>query len=300
MSTSSTLDDYATRILRVLEHVQTHLDAPLTPATLAGVACFSPFHFQRVFRALVGESVMGHVRRLRLERAAWKLKFGDQPVTRIALDSGYEAHEAFTRAFSACFGCPPSRFRAQHRRIDYPEAPSRVHYDAAGRVRSFVPLALDSAAIEVRIRARPEQTVAFVHHQGPYDQVGGAWDHLMAWVAREGLFAPGMEMLGLCHDDPGITPAEQLRYDACVTVDVDFEPGGRIGRRQLAGGEFAMVRHSGPYENLGETYDLLIGHWLPASGRRPAGPPCTEQYFNNPEDTPPEELSTDVYLRLRS
>ena len=58
------------RILRVLVHIQTHLDENLALDDLARVAHFSPFHFHRVFRGMMGESVKEHVRRLRLERAA--------------------------------------------------------------------------------------------------------------------------------------------------------------------------------------------------------------------------------------
>ena len=66
----TTSEHYTARILKVMEHVQRHLDDALTPTDLARVAHFSPFHFQRIFRGMVGETVMGHVRRLRLERAA--------------------------------------------------------------------------------------------------------------------------------------------------------------------------------------------------------------------------------------
>ncbi len=304
MSSRATVDDYASRIRRVLEHVQAHLDHAMTPADLAEVACFSPFHFQRIFRAMVGESVMGHIRRLRLEQAAWKLKFGDDSVTVLALDAGYEAHEAFTRAFGTRFGCSPSEFRARHRSIagladHFPPAPSGVHFEPRAAPLAFEPRPLDAAGLEVEIRERPSQQVACVRHVGPYDEVGEAWDELTAWLAEEGLFAPGVEMLGLCHDDPGITPRDRLRYDACATLDADFEPRGNVRCGQILGGEFAVARHTGLYQDLGKTYDLLIGHWLPLAGREPGEPPCIEQYWNNPEDTPPEELETDVFLRLR-
>jgi AraC family transcriptional regulator len=57
---------------------------------------------------MVGESVKGHIRRLRLERAAIHLKQTQRPVTRIAFEAGYEAHESFTRAFRDWFGMSPS------------------------------------------------------------------------------------------------------------------------------------------------------------------------------------------------
>jgi len=61
----------------------------------------------RIFRGVVGETVAEHIRRLRLERAAQRLKSGERPVTEIAFEAGYEAHEAFTRAFRARFGASP-------------------------------------------------------------------------------------------------------------------------------------------------------------------------------------------------
>ena len=80
-------------------HIQHHLDEAVSLDELAALAHFSPYHFHRIFRGMVGESVMEHVRRLRLERAAHRLKFSDEPITRIAFEAGYETHEAFTRAF---------------------------------------------------------------------------------------------------------------------------------------------------------------------------------------------------------
>src|SRR5437763_11130066 len=134
---SQTEQAYRERVLRVLVYIQNYLDEALALDDLAAVAHFSPYHFHRIFRGMVGESVMEHVRRLRLERAAHRLKFGDQPVTRIAFDAGYETHEAFTRAFAAMFGTAPSQFRATHRALPFPPAPSGVHYAPDGRLTDF-------------------------------------------------------------------------------------------------------------------------------------------------------------------
>ena len=53
------------------------------------------------FSGIVGESLGEHIRRLRLERAAIRLRDTEDAVIVIALSAGYEAHEAFTRAFGA-------------------------------------------------------------------------------------------------------------------------------------------------------------------------------------------------------
>src|SRR5207302_10988331 len=81
-----TEQSYRQRILRVLVYLQQHLDEPLPLEDLARVACFSPYHFHRVFRGMVGESVKEHVRRLRLERAAQRLTATGPSVVATALD----------------------------------------------------------------------------------------------------------------------------------------------------------------------------------------------------------------------
>ncbi len=84
-SRSTTEMDYSERVMRVLNFIQKNLDRPLPLEDLAAVACFSPYHFHRVFRGMVGESVKQHVRRLRLERAAQHLKVSERPVLMTAL-----------------------------------------------------------------------------------------------------------------------------------------------------------------------------------------------------------------------
>jgi len=68
----------------------------------------------------------------------------------------------------------------------------------------------------------------------------------------------------------------------------------------LPGGEFAVVTHCGPYEQLSQTYAALFGQWLPHSGRELRSQPSLEFYLNDPEGTDPEDLLTDIYAPLES
>ncbi|MCP3980308.1 MAG: AraC family transcriptional regulator [bacterium] len=285
-------------MLRVLAHVQRHLDEALSPNDLARVACFSPHHFHRIFRGMLGESVMGHIRRLRLERAAWQLKVGDRPVTRVAFDVGYEAHEAFTRAFGAMFGLSPSAFRERHRKLDYPASPSGVHFDPDGSAPRLEEREMTAFDDNVRIVDEPARRAVFLRHVGPYDEVGETWDRLMTWAGPRGLIGAGTQMLGLCHDDPEITPADKVRYDSCLVVAGAVEVEGPFGLVDIPGGEYAVYRHVGPYSDLGRSYIELLGRWLPASGRAAVDVACVERYWNDPENTPPQELETDLCVLL--
>jgi AraC family transcriptional regulator len=279
---TATEESYQQRINRVLGYIAQRLDAALPLDELAEVACFSPYHFHRIFRGMVGEPVKEHVRRLRLERAAERLRDGNDPITDIAFDAGYQTHESFTRAFRTMFGEAPSSFRENRREL-------RLQAAAPSEARE--PLA-------VRIERFGLTRLAFVHHIGPYDQVGRAWQRLYAWAGRSGLLGPAAESVGIVHDDPDITPPERLRYDAALVVNERVRPEGEVGILEVPGGEYAVTMHKGPYEGLSETYARLCGGWLPASGREARDAPSIEIYRNLPQATPPDQLLTEIHVPL--
>src|SRR5262245_33896827 len=106
-----TTEKYEQALLSTLLYVQTHLEQDLTLDLLAGRVGFSPYHFHRIFRDVIGEPVKEYVRRLRLERAAYRLKISEETILQIALASGFKTHESFTRAFERQFGITPNEFR---------------------------------------------------------------------------------------------------------------------------------------------------------------------------------------------
>jgi AraC family transcriptional regulator len=303
MVKSATRNFYARQILRVLVHIQRHLDEPLSLDELAGIACLSPYHFHHVFSGMLGESLASHVRRLRLERAAWRLKLGDQPVIAIAQQAGYRTHEAFTRAFRAAFDTAPREYRRRHRASIHVHAVSNVHFHPHASIRRFQPaFRVQSGGVEVNVIVRklPACRVAFVRHVGPYSAVGSAWDRLLTLVGKDGWLGGDTQFLGICHDDPAVTPSHRIRYDACVTIDPRFEARDDIGVQVVPGGEYAVLTHIGAYSNLAESYRQLFGLWLPQSGRRLRMTPSFEAYLNSPESTAPEDLIVDLHVPLES
>ncbi len=91
--------------------IEACLAEPLSLADIAAASGLSAFHFSRLFTALHGESVMAYVRRRRLARAARRLtEDAEVPLVELALDSGFESQQAFTRAFTRQFGVSPGRF----------------------------------------------------------------------------------------------------------------------------------------------------------------------------------------------
>jgi AraC family transcriptional regulator len=151
----------------------------------------------------------------------------------------------------------------------------------------------------VRLETIPPRRVAFIRHTGPYRKVEGAFKRLFAWAGRHRLMRGDTVVLGLCWDDPEVCPEDKLRFDCCITVPEEVEGEGEIGTQTIAGGEYALVTHCGPYTGLDEAYRYLYGAWLPQSGRQPSAAPPIEVYDRSTCQTPPEEIRTVICVPLQ-
>ena len=276
----STRESYRERVLRTLVSLERDIDREPRLDDLAEEAHLSPFHFHRVFSAVVGESPVEYVRRLRLERAARELRQSTRQVQHVAREAGYGSHEAFTRAFGAQFGVAPSAFR----RLADGALPGRDGAAHRGRVEVLRPI-----------------RVAFIRHVGPYDLAPMAWGRLMTWAGSSTQFRRSARsndplLLGVPHDNPSVTPPERLRFDCCVAVDDRVRPEGEIGVQDVAGGVYACAVHRGPFERLAETYAWIATSFIPDAGYRMRSGPFLELYLTPPEHTPSADLLTEVFV----
>ena len=122
-----------------------------------------------------------------------------------------------------------------------------------------------------------------------------AWMRLCQFIQEEKL--PMGEVMPYCiyHDDPKVTPAEKLRTDVCMVLPSFATAKGDIGFKQLAAGRYAIFLYKGPYEHLQAVYDTIYGKYIPEMECSLRDESSAERYLNNPADTAPEELLTEIY-----
>jgi AraC family transcriptional regulator len=293
----TTWNDYKERILRVLTHIQEHLDEALELEDLARVACFSGFHFHRVFAAMTGETIADHVRRLRLERAATELRSGAKQVIQVALDAGYEAHEAFTRAFKAAYGVSPAAFRRATGPIAIRPAPSGVHFRQGVPLTTFNTNHVTTKLMKVITRKIKPMRVAYLRHIGPYEDTRQTWFDLKARLLVDKQIRKRPAYIGIGHDNPSVTPASELRYDACITVDKGYEPKKPVELQTIVGGDYAVAKNC-PVGKIKDAYQYLYGKWLARSSRELRPLPSFVVFVDAYKGHPPGKWRVDVYMPL--
>jgi len=275
--------EYGERMDRVTAYVFDHLDDALDLNKLAEVACLSPYHWHRVYHAMRGETIAATIRRLRLHRPTGWLTHTAMPIKEIAAKSGFGGVESFARIFKAAYGMPPAKYRRD------------------GSHRQFDPAATNgsSAMHKIELRTLPQTPAATVPRTGSYMEIGRAFEKLFGTLAARNLLGPGLKMFGIFYDDVASVAEAELRSRAAITAARPLPTEPPLEPVVIAGDDYAVLRHKGPYADMKPAHEWLYGNWLPQSGREPGDAPCLEEYLNSPRDTAPTEPLSDIYLPLR-
>jgi AraC family transcriptional regulator len=292
--------EYAARFNRVVDHIQRHLSEPMDLAVLASVACFSPYHFHRLFHGWMGETIRDFIFRLRVERAATQLMHNPgKTITEIALDCGFSSSSTFARAFKSFHGVSASEWR-QNRKIRKTDrkacqagSPSgEASWETTDGFGPFRELPM-TMKLNVDVKPLPPMQVAYLRHIGPFQGDSALFERLFGrlcnWAGPRGLIRPDSKFISIYHDSPDITEAEKLRLDVAVTIPEGTQVDGEIGKQTLEGGPYAVTRVKIRPEQYMDAWDALLGDWLPGSGYQPDDRPCFEIMLNDP-GTDPEGL----------
>jgi AraC family transcriptional regulator len=282
-SRPATAATYIQRINLAIDHIVGHLDEPLRLSGLARVAMLSPFHFHRVFQALVGSTPSDFVKRLRLEKAIGLMSRTPSPsLTTIALKCGFSSSSDFSRSFKKRFEVSPSSFDIKAWRAAHGAELSAI-VERAARLPHIdrLPPRHNPDAFRVRIRELPARTVAYIRVDRPYQGNGviKAFTTLLAWAEHNG-FADG-QWLGYQWDDPEIAALEDCRYYVAVTAD-RFNPKAEVVRYHFPAMTVAQVEIRGGIELELRALQWLYGSWLPRSGYVPDDHPCFEAWIGRP------------------
>jgi AraC family transcriptional regulator len=291
---------YVERVNLAIDHVVSHLDEPLRLEDVSRAALLSPFHFHRVFRALVGVTLAEFVKRLRLEKALFMMVHAPRPsLTKIALSCGFSSSSDFSRCFRQRFGVSPSAFdikrwcdgRRSELEATTPGTAERLHLDK-------LPARHNPDAFRVRVRDLPARKVAYIRVRNPYrgDAVAKAAERLITWAERHAL-ADG-QWLGYQWDNPEIAHLEDCQYYVAVEAE-RFTPKGEIGRFTFPTMVVAQVEVRGGLDLELRAFQWLFGNWLPRSGYVPDDHPCLEAWIGRPFARGMEHFELHAQLPVR-
>ncbi|MEM0895465.1 MAG: AraC family transcriptional regulator [Verrucomicrobiota bacterium] len=227
------------QVMRAVREIESRIAEPLEVGKLATIAGMSKFHFQRAFRAVVGETVNQHIGRLRAERAASFLKYSSWQVGDIALACGFKTQSSFGRCFRKIYGMSPQEFRKAEGTVPF----------LRGYVRSRPGLELAQNSVPqptVRIKDWPELRAICLRYYGPLDGGFQPWRELLAWAKKELPTLESSRFFGIWFDD-WTGHEEHYRYECAIVTPnkLTKNPPEPFHLRIIPGGRTAVAEAQG-------------------------------------------------------
>jgi AraC family transcriptional regulator len=249
------------RVIRdCLEIIETRLREPIDVASLAAAAGYSRWHFQRVFQALVGETVGSYIRGRRLSESSYALAHTDARILDIAADFQFQSHEAYSRAFKQHFSVSPQQFRELKRERE--QRPRRLtdrdvaHLDQYIQPAIVIEQEYQAVGIAGRFhRIRSEK----------YDgaTIGDLWRSFFEQRHRV-CNAVAEVALGVVSPLQAPDPEDDTEASYVAGAQVTSTAGNpdTLQRVQLAPRTYALFDHHGHMAGLRKTMDSIYAVWL--------------------------------------
>ena len=279
------------KITKVLDYINHHVDDELSLTQLSVIAGISKYHFHRLFTAVNGLSLHQYIRWLKLKRAANQLLFEkNKSIVDVALDAGFESHEAFTRAFKSVCGVTPSDFRQKSKWLHWDSIPYSGKNDGGIKIMK----------IKSSIKDFPGVRLAVIEHREAPQTIPQSIQKLINWAKANKLGKPKAgEIFCIAYDDPRTTDPEKFRYDIGRVVSEKMKLSGDVIEKRLPSGRIAVTRHKGSHDAIEQTVNAMYNDWISSSKDELTDHPCVFCLQNYAREVPESALETDIYFFLK-
>jgi AraC family transcriptional regulator len=293
------------RINRVVLYIEQAIDKDMSLDELAALACFSPFHFQRVFKEVMGETPKQFIKRLRLEEAARIFALNPhQKILEVAIKTGYQSLEAFSRAFKDYYAISPDYFRksSELEHIKIIQGPY-IEQGLLGETKLEVATSnhkpeFESLKIEIVKRA-PQRCVYLKTTLESPQLISRSFKRIKQWAHVRGLIGDKANLFGVIIDYPVFTPLDKCRFLVCARVDDPVTSVGLVSYLEISSAMYAYFTMEGGIPEIFKAASFLVHSWMPDNGYKIKLEPVILVPMQDPAISSFSHNSYQVYLPVQ-
>lgn len=284
--------DHRKPVFKAMDYISQNLCLNPTLEDIASAAAMSSFHFHRIFRAQVGETVAEFTRRLRMERAAsWLVEWPPRDITDLALRVGFSSSQNFAKAFRNHFSVSPGEYRRRYTpRINSKPGNVDENKSAYSQTHPLKKAWQDGGLQRASVVNMPARRVAYMRRFGPYGKETCQQTHqdLLASLPQRTPTQPA-GTLCLYWDAPDITAGSRCRTDVCIEIEAGEKVDRGVAVQMLSGGEYVICHFAVYGEQLDQTWDIAFA-WMKSRGLMKSDNPVYEYYYDE------TDVARDYYV----
>ena len=277
----------AAKVIWLIEHRLR--DGDLSLAEMAAHAGLSRTHLSRVFPVATGRSLSTYRRGRRLTEAARSLANGAPDILSVALDAGYNSHEAFTRAFRDQFGVTPEAVRRKGS-LDSLELVEPLRVDTQEKTILAPPVIEDRPAMRL---AGMNQHYSFKN----MDTIPQQWERFGPYIPEieKGTPGPVFGVTGRMEDG-----VDGFDYFCAAEIPDGAAPLPGLTELRLPAARYARFRHEGHISTIRDTCGAVYETGLPALGKEPDPTRFSFIEYYGPDFEPSTGLGTvEIWVALK-
>jgi AraC family transcriptional regulator len=289
--------NYTKCIMSAIDFIEDHLFEDIPPVKVASNIGFSEYHFHRVFQGMLGESVAAYIRKRRLSEMAILLKNSDKSIFDVSSISGFESHEAFTRAFKKMYGVSPIQYKKKAQL-------SAIH-DKTRFTESMIEHLQKGITLNPYFETRgPELVVGMADSYSAGSSFTGVRQLWKSFVKRKNEISDIKQgySLGVClaeHPNFPKSAEQTFIYMAGLPVNKVSQIPRGMDYCEIPKAKYAIFTHKGSLQRLPETINYVWGTWIPKNieQHRHANMPDFELYDSR-FDPRTESGEFDIYIPI--
>lgn len=304
------MNSYENKIKSALMYIEENLSKELNWTDISKYCGISEYHFHRIFSGKMQETPREYIIRRRLEKSLGQIAYrcSDINLVEVALNCGYSSQSNFNKAFKAYFGVTPGQVveGTDPKNSNLGKIKSRYGKDFS--VESLYPdqrIINDhrekGESMKVEIKEFEQRDVVYSSSKEGYnpESIHSVWNELMTDLANLGNPVESLNLFGVCHDNPQVTPEDKCRYDACLLKEELSSVPKNSMETSFPKGRYACFYYKGSPEKLLQFYLDIYKSWFPKSGEEPGDFPLLEHYLFVDKENPQADMVIETQFLLK-
>ncbi|TND10319.1 MAG: AraC family transcriptional regulator [Bacteroidetes bacterium] len=291
MLTKETQKEYKSRTDTIIDFILKNLNGDVSLRTLSHVANYSPFHLQKVFKQVTGQTPKQYVIKLRSEAAFHLiLVHPHKSIHEVAMDCGFSSAAVFSRSMKKYFGISPERVRSlsprEHiailKKLNLNPRPAKKNREA-GRKRV--------------VRIVKTTTISGIYLLASFNdpvKIQKTFKELVQLAHAHDMYTVDSKLYGI------LSPQHGHTYKAFLSSDKIKNVPGKLNVTEIKAGKYAVIKASGQMRETMKAVHYVFHKWLPGSGYRIADEVTGYEVFSrNPETTAYSEIDREIYIPVK-
>lgn len=294
------------RINNAIHYIENNLSEKLLLNEIANEACFSPFHFHRIFSLAVGETVNNFIIRKRIEKAAGLLMYQkEKPITEVSEIIGFSSLSSFSRAFKKFYGISPLEFKELNQekfskicKIESKNGQVEISFEQyICNINNSLKWFQMNA--KVTVQQVEELQLAYISHKGEMEKIGEVFNRLIQWATPKGLMnQENLRLLTIYHDSPKITSPDNIRTSAAIVLNSKTSVEGEVSLKTINPGKYIVSRFEITPNNFQQAWESSFV-WMSENGYKKSNQDPFEIYYNNAQEHPENKFIVDICIPVQ-